>query len=223
MRTAAKHSSRREYEVVSMTPATGIRSQLYFTRYYLTRELKELVILSENADGESEPIHTRTPEWFVSQYVKFKLEEDEDSRTAKADLRALFARHCEWLIMNQSKIMHTYNRQIHVPSWQNWYRQWRKRSLPGNHIEVNDQVKDIPNDDQMSVDAVSPVLPSPPSPAPIRRGVKRVRKAKVRCVSLIRTYLISIADQNFQTTPHTICDIRGSSIRPSTNTNTTLA
>lgn len=180
---------------------TAIRSQLYFTRYRLTRELEDLVTISQDKDGNPVQLSHRTVEWFVSQYIKHKYDR-EDTRIAKANLRTLFATHCEWLTKDQENVIHKRSRLIDVPSWRRWHLKWKNQSLRDDDTDVDEQAAAaISDEDLMDVDDESP--------PPVRRGVKRVPISRVCHSPLICAQLMSSPDEFPQTSPSSIGILEG--------------
>lgn len=164
---------RREFDVVSLSPETATRSQLYLTRYRFRRELENIIKVNKPADGsdvlDAIPLAHRTVDWFISQHIRHFLS-GEATDTVKANLRSFFAAHCKWMIKDQDGVMHKHRRLIDVDTWREWYRRWQNNTLPESDESMSADVRSEADaeeaDDDMDVDDV-PL-------SPIRRGVKRV-------------------------------------------------
>ncbi|KIP06624.1 hypothetical protein PHLGIDRAFT_35877 [Phlebiopsis gigantea 11061_1 CR5-6] len=165
----------REINVVSLSPETATRSQLYFARYRFRRELENIIKLNIPAPGVEAsaaiPLAHRTVDWFISQYIRHILSGDATD-TVKANLRNFFAAHCEWIIKDQAGVLHKHRRLIDVDTWKRWYMQWKNGTLPDSDdsMSVDEHAEAEVGEGDGNGDIDMDDVP-PPS---IRRGIKRV-------------------------------------------------
>jgi hypothetical protein len=110
-----------------MDSETLQRSQLYFARYRLSRQITDLIMPSEiqpDREGKPAPHTICTVEWFIAEYMDkiYKGSQGQEAQEAEMNLRELVAAHGHWIVRDQNPL----RPKINVEAWRAWLRNYRK-------------------------------------------------------------------------------------------------
>ncbi|KAJ3565004.1 hypothetical protein NP233_g7923 [Leucocoprinus birnbaumii] len=152
-------ADKRSFRIGSLDVKTFSLSRDFIERYTIRRMIHELIDGSGSSKTPRTPITKRNIEWLVKQYIRQIVPKDKNIRyiynpwsagivtndqgaqtltkprhsrpVHKAEIRKIFAKHCEWILADQIAALRSPNaRYLDIPQWYKFVQECRVVNPP---------------------------------------------------------------------------------------------